>query len=339
MYEWRNNVEADEWNHNIASYQGHPLQSAAWGQAKITCGSTSEHRWAAYKNGTPVFFARFEEKRIFPFFKVAWCPRGPVCSNDMDESSLYNSFFKELKKQGYILCVTNPWKPLPEAAITPSDFYTIWIDLTQDKEALWGNLHKKCRSDINRAKKMGLVIEQTTKLDDLDAFFTICESISKDKGFKLAASRQLMGSLLFTPHDAALESVLFAAKHQDQLCGGAFIVRCGENIHYIWGAVNRAFSHLCAGEALQWHIIEWAKSKGCKKYDLEGISAAQTGGVDKFKKRLGGKVVVCHGLHMHPLYFRRLLTWPATKIYQLMQLKFSQMLSMLIPHKLRGSKT
>ncbi|EKD91666.1 MAG: hypothetical protein ACD_29C00457G0001 [uncultured bacterium] len=93
-------------------------------------------------------------------------------------------------------------------------------------------------------------------------------------------------------------------------------------MHYIWGAVNRQFSRLCVGEALQWAVIEWAINQNCKKYDLEGISSKQNSGVDKFKKKFGGEVIVCSGIQIYPIYKGFGVFAGIIKLYCAMRSKF-----------------
>src|SRR3990167_4828992 len=257
-YEWKDNLTTQEWDNLLSQLNGHPLQSIKWGEAqKISC-QINYHHWAVFKDGAPVFLVRFEERLFLKFFKIAWIPKGLDISKNND-NTLQKEFFQRLKKRGFFLCCYNPWvKTTPQAKNT-SFFYTIWIDLTVGKEKLWMNLHKQCRNDVKRSAKLGVIIEQTHSLEDLKYFYMICESISKSKGFELGNAAQLMSYLFSHQHDQDLvRSHLFVARHEGHVCGGAFLMTCGSSVHYLWGAVDRAFASLCIGEALQWGIIEWA---------------------------------------------------------------------------------
>lgn len=319
-YEWKENLSSKEWDNLLSILNGHPLQSAKWGDAKKLSNGIKDHRWAAFKNGVPIFLVRFEERWFLKLLKIAWAPKGPTASCKQEEDKLHKEFLFKLKKRGFFLCATNPWRKIEITNKLRSAFYTIWIDLTLKKEKLWENLHKQCRYDIRRAKKLGVIIEKSNSHDDLKSFYQSCESISKSKGFSLGASLQLMWHL-FSSSDH-VESNLFVARYEGNFCGGAFILLCGESVHYIWGAVNREFSHLCIGEALQWEIIEWALSKNCKKYDLEGIaSPEQNSGVDRFKKKLGGTVIAYPGVQIYPLYIGHKITQYLMNIYLELQPK------------------
>src|SRR3990167_485672 len=312
-YEWKENINLEEWDTLLSNLNGHPLQSTIWGEArKLSCG-IKYHCWAAFKNNVPVFLVRFEERIFLNYFKIAWVPKGPTYLEE-NNSAVKFDFFKRLKKKGFFLCATNPWKKIELSNAIHSDFYTIWIDLTQGKEKIWGNLNKQCRYDIKKAKKMDVKIIKTTSQDDFKAFYSICESVSKYKKFELGNSAPLM-SFLLSNNNPTIESCLFIAKHENNLCGGAFLMRCGESVHYLWGAVDRNFSHLCIGESLQWEIIKWALEKNCTKYDMEGISEKQDSGVDRFKKKFGGSVVACPNIQFFPLCWGRNIVLFLLKTY------------------------
>src|SRR3990167_2316182 len=139
-YEWVENLTSKEWDDYLSALQGHPLQSAKWGNArKLSCG-IKDHRWLAFKEGSPYFIARFEQRRVFKFLKIAWVPKGPIIANKQDEENLLNEFLHRLKKRGFFLCATNPWEKIEGTNLINSIFYTIWLDLAIGKEKLWMNL-------------------------------------------------------------------------------------------------------------------------------------------------------------------------------------------------------
>ena len=142
--------------------------------------------------------------------------------------------------------------------------------------------------------------------------------------FSLGNSAQLMPHLLAGEDNNQVESYLFVAKYEGNICGGAFLMQCGESVHYLWGAVDRKFRHLCIGESLQWEIIEWAISINCKKYDLEGISSKQDSGVDKFKKKMGGSIIAYPNIQIYPLHIGGKITVFLMKIYLLLQPKINK---------------
>lgn len=320
MFNWKENLSTDEWDDMIARFGGHPLQSTIWGEARKANDNIQYHRWVAFTNNNPIFLARFEIRTFLKWFKIAWLPRGPIILDASLRSTVYEAFFNRLKQKGFIFCITNPWKKLTEATNKKNTFLTIWLDLTIGKEALWNNLQKQFRYGVRRAIKLGVKIERSQSTDDIVAFNQLCASISIKKDFQMRTSSALM-SALTNGNSKSIEAHLFTAKFEDKLCGGAFIIRCGDSIHYMWGGIDRAYSHLCVGEAIQWAAVEWAVDQSCKLYDLEGITANQNSGVDIFKKKLGGEVVINPGINIHALY------WPHNLLA-----KCSSLIVEVVPH-------
>ena len=140
--------------------------------------------------------------------------------------------------------------------------------------------------------------------------------LARAKGFRLPASIELMKRLLEPGESGAVEARLFVARHEGRLGAGVFLIRCGSSIHYFWGATDRALSKQRVGEAVQWAAMEWAFTKGCRRYDLEGIDEQHNRGVYEFKKKMGGQEIMLAGLAYHPLSIRgRFATWLSARFH------------------------
>ncbi len=300
-YHWREDLNAQAWDRLLAATQGHPLQSARWGDARKAIDGIEDYRLAAFSGDEAVYLARFEKRRVLNFFKIAWIPCGPTVSPHANEPALQAAFFEQLRQRGFLCCTTTPWKKSNPQKISRSPTHTIWLDLTIGKEALWRNLSKQCRYDVRQAKKKGVIVEKTTSQADLLSFYALCQSVSHTKKFALSGSAALLSQLTQNPSQNGVESFLFKALLQDKLCGGAFVIRCGDSVHYMWAASDRAFSQCCIGEYLQWEIIEWALGQQCKLYDLEGIDPIQNPGTYHFKKKFGGEIITLPGNQIHIL--------------------------------------
>ena len=291
VIEWKENIDSDAWDSMLTDMQGHPLQSAYWGDAKKSIENSKDIRFLAFKNGKPIFMARCEERRFLKIFKIAWVPQGPVVENGSSYGGLQREFFRRLKEKGFFFCVINPRKKISSEKIKGTSAKTIWIDLTLGKDKIWSNAAKQFRSDVRRSKKFGILIEKSNKENDIKSFYELCTRVSKTKKFSLYGSIELMSRLIKKLTCEKIESCLFRATYQEKFCGGAFVIRCGSSVHYMWAAVDRALSRFNIGEAIQWEIIEWALEKKCRLYDLEGIDSKKNPGTYHFKKKLGGEII------------------------------------------------
>lgn len=300
LFEWKENLSAAEWDATVAALKGHPLQSALWGDARKQIDGIKDARWAAFKDGQPVCLMRFETHRVLKSINIAWVPQGPIVLEANYELLLQKEFLQRLHQQGFSLCVINRWQKILPNKLTDAFVNTIWIDLTLGKEKLWANLHKQCRNDVRRAKKKGVSIERVRNHKDVQAFYQLCQATSLSKNFRLNTSEKLMSQLLQSDQ-GEVESHLFVARYEGQLCGGAFIIRAGENVHYLWGATDRQYAKLSIGETLQWEVMDWAVQQNCKKYDLEGIDQKKNSGTYHFKMKFGGEVVALPGVQFEIL--------------------------------------
>lgn len=309
LLEWKEDISPNEWDTLLTSLQGHFLQSAQWGTAKRSVNGIKDHRWAAFKNGEPIFLVRFEERKLLKIFKIAWIPRGPTIHQDHNEATLKKEFFRRLRKKGFFFFIATPWKkvfiPKKNNLLT----HTIWVNLNLTLEKLWQNLDKQFRYGVRRAKKSGVTVEKTEAPDDIHRFFQLCEYVGKRKGFSLNTSEKLMLHLAKNPAGQQVEFHLFVTRYEKNICSGAFIARCGDSIHYVWGAVDRAFSKLNTGEAIQWGVIEWAVKQNCKLYDLEGVCPHESDGTYQFKKKLGGELIALPGTEFYSpnIFFQQIV--------------------------------
>ena len=294
--DWNRIDDADGWNHALAVMNGHPLQSAAWGEGRRKCDGLESFYLQLSRDGRPCGMARVETRNLPLFGKVAWVPRGPVFAAG-SEQDLQASLCLKLKCLGFVLAIFDPYRQTN----VPSQIRTIWIDLTIGAEALKKRIDKRWMYGVRRAAREGVEVVRATTADEVAEFFRMYAQISEDKGFELPGSEALMRQLLFAPQNDGESMQLFLAKHDGKIGAGAFVARLGDHLHYIWGGSDRELSRQRVGEAVQWAVLEWGMAEGCSRYDLEGIDPANNPGVYAFKRRMGGEEVVLAGKHAIPL--------------------------------------
>ncbi|NWF35549.1 GNAT family N-acetyltransferase [Mariprofundus sp. KV] len=289
-------VDANAWDHRLARLSGHPLQSAAWGEARQHVDRLESIYLISEQNGMPHGMARVETRRLPLLGKVAWIPRGPVVAGDASEA-MQQSLCRELKQRGFAVAIFDHYRP----AESESSVHTIWIDLTLGTDGLKRRIDKQWMYGVRRAGREGVEVVRATTPEEVTEFFRMCAQISQDKDFELPGSEVLMQQLLLSPQTDGCEMQLFLAKHEGKIGAGAFVARSGEHLHYFWGASDRELSRQRVGEAVQWAVIEWGIGMGCSRYDLEGIDPINNPGVYAFKKKMGGEEVSLAGKEYIPL--------------------------------------
>lgn len=305
---WHQIGDSNLWDRTLAGLNGHPLQSAAWGEARHSVDGLESIYLLCEQVGAPYGMTRVETRRLPLLGKVAWIPRGPAVAGDADEA-FQQLLCRELKRRGFALAIFDPYRP----AKSSSSVHTIWIDLALGADGLKKRIDKQWMYGVRRAGREGVEVVRATTGEEITAFFRMCAQISQDKGFELPGSEALMQQLLFSPQTEGEEMQLFLAMFQGRIGAGAFVARSGEHLHYFWGASDRELSRQRVGEAVQWAVIEWGIEQGCCRYDLEGIDPVANPGVYAFKKKMGGVKVDLSGKVCFPLNMRGHIAYKVAK--------------------------
>ncbi len=305
---WQELHDLQAWDSALATLGGHPLQSALWGEARRLAEGVQCLYLAGYQADNIVALARVEPRRVPLLGRLAWIPRGPVAAPGAEVAPGLERYLREC---GFIVSASTPWQRVDDAPASKLSPRTIWIDLAVGRELLMQNLDSQWRYGARRALREGVQIDQTSSPATISGFYRLCMTISQAKGFRLPASAELMQQLItLSTASAPIEARLFIASFDGRLLAGAFVMRAGTHLHYLWGGVDREHAKLRGGEAVQWAVIEWALANGCTLYDLEGIDPVNNPGTYQFKKKMGGSEVTLSRLSAHALHWKGALLMP-----------------------------
>ncbi len=174
------------------------------------------------------------------------------------------------------------WRPAP--AIQPAS--TRVIDLRADEAALWGDLRKKWRQYVNKARTGGVVVVDADG-DRLGEFHRIYRETADRAGFLIrteAAYRDVWDA--FRP--AGRARLLFAQTADGEPVATLFLVRSGPRVVEPYGGMTSAGADSRANYLLKWEAIRTSREQGATSYDLWGLA---TGGIAHFKTGFGGREV------------------------------------------------
>ena len=174
------------------------------------------------------------------------------------------------------------WRPA--AAIQPNA--TRIIDLRADEETLWGDLRKKWRQYVNKARTGGITVVEASG-DRLPEFYRIYRETADRAGFLIrteAAYRDVWEA--FSPGGRA--RLLFAQAADGEPLATLFLVRCGPRVVEPYGGMTPAGAESRANYLLKWEAIRSSREAGAASYDLWGLA---TGGIAHFKTGFGGREV------------------------------------------------
>jgi peptidoglycan pentaglycine glycine transferase (the first glycine) len=174
------------------------------------------------------------------------------------------------------------WRPAPP--IQPNA--TRIVDLRADETTLWGDLRKKWRQYVNKARNAGIVVVDGDGAR-LPEFYRIYRETADRAGFLIrteAAYRDVWHA--YAPSGRA--RLLFAQTAVGEPVATLFLVRSGPRVVEPYGGMTLAGGETRANYLLKWEAIRTAREAGATSYDLWGLA---TGGIAHFKTGFGGREV------------------------------------------------
>lgn len=174
------------------------------------------------------------------------------------------------------------WRPA--SPIQPNA--TRIIDLSADEDAVWGDLRKKWRQYVNKARHAGIVVEEADG-SALPEFYRVYRETADRAGFLIrteAAYRDVWEA--FAP--AGRARLLFARRPDGEALATLFLVRSGRRVVEPYGGMTLEGGESRANYLLKWEAIRSSREQGATSYDLWGLA---TGGIAHFKTGFGGREV------------------------------------------------
>ncbi len=172
----------------------------------------------------------------------------------------------------------------PAAAIQPVS--TRIIDLVPDEAVLWGDLRKKWRQYVNKARTGGVMITEAGP-ERLDDFYRIYRETADRAGFLIRAQSAYRDAWdTYGPSGHA--RLLFAQLPGGEPVATLFLVRAGTRVVEPYGGMTQAGAESRANYLLKWEAIRSSREAGATSYDLWGLAHA---GIDHFKTGFGGREI------------------------------------------------
>jgi lipid II:glycine glycyltransferase (peptidoglycan interpeptide bridge formation enzyme) len=289
---------------------GSYLQLSGWARVKAVNG------WSAVRvrdgAGDAEAGAQVLLRRPGPLpWSFAYAPRGPVLArwDDAGIAAFTVAVRKRLRRAGRVShlridpeiergagpdaggAVTSAleaagWRPAPP--IQPVS--TRVIDLAADEAALWGDLRKKWRQYVNKARTGGVTVVDAGP-ERLDDFYRIYRETADRAGFLIRAAsayRDVWDA--FGPSGHA--RLLFAELADGTPVATLFLVRAGTRVVEPYGGMTEAGADSRANYLLKWEAIRSSREQGATTYDLWGLAHA---GIAHFKTGFGGREIAYIG--------------------------------------------
>jgi lipid II:glycine glycyltransferase (peptidoglycan interpeptide bridge formation enzyme) len=300
------NLTPEVWGRFIENHpEAHILQTRSWGALKSAFG------WKPRYVQVEELGAQILFRRLPLGLSIGYLPRGPVGNGDW--ADFWPRVDQLCCKERAVFLRLEPdiWEPISEGFVqsqlpgfvqsqqTVQPPRTILIDLRQDDEDILMEMKSKTRYNIRLAERKDVVVHQS---EDVDAFHRMMLTTGTRDAFGVHSREYYQRAYdVFAPLGAC---VLLIAEFDGQPLAGLMAFAHGDTAWYFYGASTDEERNRMPTYLLQWEAIRWAKSKGCKVYDLWGVPDFSENeleehfldrsdglwGVYRFKRGFGGQL-------------------------------------------------
>jgi serine/alanine adding enzyme len=185
------------------------------------------------------------------------------------------------------------------------DHLNFLIDLRRSAEEIWRSLQHDVRTNVRKARKMEVVVEEAKSLHAVQAGYALLKEAYERIQVPLAPPALFEAAFnILYPQDMIR---FFLARVGDTYIGVAIRLFYRGVIYAWYAGATRDYSSYKAHDLLNWHVLEWGAQNGFRCFDFGGAGKPDEDyGPRKFKAKFGGDLVnygrnIC--IH-HPHLFR-----------------------------------
>jgi lipid II:glycine glycyltransferase (peptidoglycan interpeptide bridge formation enzyme) len=160
------------------------------------------------------------------------------------------------------------------------------VDLRPDEAALWGELRKKWRQYVNKARKGEVRVVEAT-VERLPEFYSIYQETARRAGFVIRTYESYLG-VWKAFAKLGMARLLMAEGPDGVGLATLFLLRVGDRVIEPYGGMTEAGADCRANYLLKWEAMRTSKEQGASSYDMWGISH---GGIEHFKTGFGGREI------------------------------------------------
>lgn len=285
-----NEVAEPAWDAFVSALDGgNHMQTGMWAEVKSTRG-WGVCRVVARRNREIVGGAQILIRRLPLVGAIGYVPRGPVLAED--DPVLMGILLDTLRTLAreqrihYVLVQPNHGHPRSAALFETRGFRpsvvqaapmaTVLIDLTRSSEELMARMKGKTRYNVRLGLRKGVTVRSGTEAD-LTTFHNLLVATGRRNTFPIHPLDYYVAVWrVFDPRGCIK---LFVAELEGEPIAALLALTFGNTVTYWRGAWAGEHGALHPNEALHWNAILWAKQRGFRWYDLDGIEVSQAKGL------------------------------------------------------------
>lgn len=221
------------------------------------------------------------EKSVLGTGKLWYMPKGPGITSVRQLDTLLPDLKKFAKRHNVFAIKIEPELHKNEETLSDlmklglqkvspiqPNFSTVTLDISNDLETVMTNLNQKGRHAIKRAERDGVTVEKVETTDENCRLMYELLATTAAGSFRIRKYEYYKS--FWQRFANANMGQLFFAHVDNQLVAGAYAIVFGTKSTYKDGASIRDRTVYGASHLLQWHVVEWAKSRGSVIHDLCG---------------------------------------------------------------------
>jgi lipid II:glycine glycyltransferase (peptidoglycan interpeptide bridge formation enzyme) len=260
---------------------GDYVQTSLYAQVKAVEGWRTT-RLIVWDDDVVIAGAQLLVRPLSAFLAIGYVPRGPLISRD-DSGLLQlvvDALHAEARRRHLPYLVLQPPRYGPamepyllDAGFGPSPIQaattaTTRIDLTQSLEEIMSSAHRSTRRNIRRGLRNGITLREGGQ-EDMPIFERLHEATSQRRRLSPYPREKLYKTWqIFAPHGYVK---LFVAEVDKEPVSAQLTVPFGDTLISRLSGWSGEYASLKPNEALEWYVIQWAKSQCFHYYDLDGI--------------------------------------------------------------------
>jgi lipid II:glycine glycyltransferase (peptidoglycan interpeptide bridge formation enzyme) len=267
---------------------GHYAQASLWAQAKMPLG-WQVMRVVVTHSGQIRAGAQVLIRRLPLIGAIGYVPRGPLVAGDDHQLAALVTAWLLKVTQVYRLRYLLVLPPHSNEAIiqellrsgcrprarAETHTATALIDLTHDTDSILQAMRKSTRHNIRAALRHGMTIREGTA-DDIDIFHSLMLATGGRRRFP-AFPKSYYRGLWNILHPAGWLH-LHIAEYAGEPVAASLTISLGDTVTDWAGAWSGQHGKAHPNELLLWSTVNWAKARGHRYFDLDGINPTVAGG-------------------------------------------------------------
>ena len=170
---------------------------------------------------------------------------------------------------------------------------TVFLNLNGSEEDLLGRMKQKSRYNLRLAIKKGVKVRQGN-FQDHSMLYRLYKETSIRDGFIIREESYYRKIWKLFEEEGL--SKIFIAEVEGNPIAGLIVFHYLEKAWFLYGMSSQSHRDFMPNYLLQWEAMKFARSIGCKTYDLWGApdefeESDPLWGVFRFKEGLGGEIV------------------------------------------------